>query len=107
MAIWWVWALGQSGAAGEYGVDGADILVGMALRLGFVVERRGGVEHRGIDTERAGEFADDRAVLLQDVHRRGRRRVDAVRHHRPAQFEDARIAGAARNHLEDAVRVEP
>src|SRR5205085_6697439 len=35
------------------------------------------------------------------------RRVDALRHHRAAQFEDARIAGAAADHFEDALGVEP
>src|SRR5204863_244700 len=69
--------------------------------------RWGGVEHRRFDTERAGEFGDDRAVLLQYMHRRGRRRVDAFRHHWAAQFEDPRIAGAAADHFEDALGVEP
>jgi hypothetical protein len=88
-------------------VDRGDILRGISGRLGGVVKRRGGGQGRRVDAKRTGEFGDDRAVLLQDMHRRGRRRVDALGHHRAAQFEDARGAGAAADDLEDARRVEP
>jgi hypothetical protein len=73
------------------------------------IDRFGGGEQRRRAADACGIFADHLHVLLpgRDTHREVLAAIVVLHHHRCAQFEHARIAGAGLDQLEDLRRIEP
>ena len=91
----------------QHGADRGGVVLGVAALHRLLIDRHGGVEHRRRHAHLLGEVPDHRHVLLphRDLH--GGVVVAVLHHHRRAQLEHARIAGAGGDHVEHGLRIEP
>src|SRR5579864_6969819 len=85
----------------QHRADRRGVLVVVAALARLRVDRAGSIEHRRRHADVAGIAAYDIHVLLPNRNLHGRIVVTILHHHRPAQFENARIAGAGLDEVED------
>ena len=91
----------------QHGADRRGVVIGVAAFERCRIDRQGRGKQRRRDADLLGEGADHVHVLLPHRAFHGDVGVVVLHHHRRAQLEHPRIAGAVGDHLEDHFRIEP